>query len=221
MGAASIEGMIDVDMTFKLRLLPGVDGKQGPPTRTPIKEIFSMMEHNRKKVLICLSTGTDSMSTGYFTSVVKGIKEHVLAFILCPGAQVFWWLCRMGCIIEDVNCLIRHCLTLSQQQNVTKSKYIKDMGHAMIDQDGDIIHTVTTQGIYDLTLGLSGKERRRLVAGRAHKASAKTFGETKEGVMEAHNFSLQASITTIHAQKEKKQDVTSVVSARTLAKSVV
>jgi hypothetical protein len=60
-----------------------------------------------------------------------------------------------------------------------------------------------------------------LVAGRAHKAFTIIFGEAKEGAMEAHNFSLQASITTIHMQNEKKQDATSVASAtRTLAKSV-
>jgi hypothetical protein len=66
-GAASIEGMIDIDMTFNLRLLPGADRKQRPPTKTSVKEILSMMEHNGKKVWICLSTGTNGMSTWYFS----------------------------------------------------------------------------------------------------------------------------------------------------------
>jgi hypothetical protein len=90
----------------------------------------------------------------------------------------------------------------------------------VIDQTDvdDIINTATTQGIYDLTLGLSDKERRMLVAGKAHKkASAITFGEAKEGAMEAHNFSLQALITTIHTQNEMKQDTKLVALARTLA----
>jgi hypothetical protein len=89
MGAASIEGMIDANMTFELRLLPGVDRKQRPPTRTSVKEIFSMMENNGKKVWICLSTRINGMFTGCFTSVVKDIKGHAAAFILCPGAQVY------------------------------------------------------------------------------------------------------------------------------------
>ncbi len=89
MGAASIEGMIDIDTTFDLRLLPGVDGRQRPRTKTSAKEIFSMMEHNGKKVLICLSTRTNGMSTRYFSSVVEDIKAHVVAFILCPAAQVY------------------------------------------------------------------------------------------------------------------------------------
>ncbi len=50
MGAATIEGMIDVDTVFNLRLLPGADKKPQPPTKTPMKEIFSMMELNEKKV---------------------------------------------------------------------------------------------------------------------------------------------------------------------------
>ncbi len=57
---------------------------------------------------------------------------------------------------------------------MTKSKYVKDAGHAIIDQTDadDIINAVTTQGMYDLTLGLSNKERRTMVAGKAHEASA-------------------------------------------------
>jgi hypothetical protein len=206
MGVASIERMINVDTPFDLKLLPGVDGKQRPPTKMSVKEIFSMMEHNGKKVWICLSTRTNGMSTRYFSSIIKNIKEHVAVFILCPGAQVYWWLCHRNCMTEDINRLIWNRFTLSQQQKVTKSKYIKDEGHAVIDHTDvdDIINAATTQEIYDLTQGLSDKERRMLEAGKVHEASAITFRGAKEGVVEAHNFSLHASITTIHTQNEKK-----------------
>jgi hypothetical protein len=98
-----------------LCLLLGADGKPLPPTTTSVREVFSLMEINKKKVWICLSTGSNGMSTGYFLSIAEDIKEHVAAFVLCPGAQVYWWLCRRGCVTEDVNRLIRHCFTLSQQ----------------------------------------------------------------------------------------------------------
>jgi hypothetical protein len=76
MGAALIDGMIDINTSFTLRLLPGVDGKPRPPTTTSVRvrEVFSLMELNEKKVWICLSTGTNWMSTGYFFSVVEDIK---------------------------------------------------------------------------------------------------------------------------------------------------
>ncbi len=76
----------------------------------------------------------------------------------------------------------------------------------MIDHtDTDNINNAAMiQGKYNLTLGLSDKERRMLVAGKAHEASAITFGEGKEGAVEAHNFSSQALITTIHTQNKKK-----------------
>ncbi len=49
---------------------------------------------------------------------------------------------------------------LSQQQKVSKSKYLKDLGHAIIDQTdaNNISNAATTQDIYDLMLGLSDKE---------------------------------------------------------------
>jgi hypothetical protein len=206
MGAALIKGMIDIDTSFMLRLLSGADGKPRTPTTTLVREVFSLMEINEKKVWICLSTGSNGMFTGYFSSVVKDIKEHVAAFVQCPGAQEYWWLCRRGCVAKDINCLIRHCFTLSQQQKVTKFKYLKDLGHAAVDQSNadDIINAATTQGIYDLMLGLSDKERRVLVAGEAHKASAITYREAKERAVKAHNVSSKASVTTIHLSNERK-----------------
>jgi hypothetical protein len=197
MGAATIEGMLHMDTVFKLCLLPDAKGKSRQPTKTTIKEIFSMMtlpNPNQKpgqplahKVWICLSTGTNGMMMGYFSSIVPEIRDHVAAFTMCPAAQVYWWLRRRGCLTEDVNCLIRHCFTISQQQRVTKSKYMKDLGYAVVDdQDADdIINAATTQGIVDLTLGLSNKEKRMMVIGKTHDASTITFGEAKEGSMEA------------------------------------
>jgi hypothetical protein len=160
MGAAMLEGLINADTTFTLCLLPDADGKARPPTSTSVWEIFSLMEINDNKVWICSSTGLNGMSTGYFFSVVQEISKHVAAFIACPGAQVYWWLRHRGCITADINNLIQHCFTLSQQQKVTSSKYLKDLGHTVVDRtDGDdIIHASTSEGIYNLSLSLSDKE---------------------------------------------------------------
>jgi hypothetical protein len=222
MGAATIKGMINVDMVFDLRLLPEADGKPQPLAKTLVKEIFSMMELHGKKVWIRLSTGTNGTTTAYFLSVIEEIREHMAAFILCQAAQVYWWLQCRGCLTEDINRLIPHCFTLSQQQKVTKSKYVKDAGHVIIDQTDadDIINAATTQGIYDLTLGLSDKERRTIVTGKAHEASVITYREARGGLMEAHNFLSAASITSIHTRNKKKRDTSSVATAKSLAKSV-
>ena len=203
MGAAMLDGLIDVDTSFSLRLLPDAEGNPREPTTTSIREIFNLMEIQGHKVWICLSTGSNGLTTGYFSSVVQTISEHVTAFVACPGAQVYWWLRRRGCLTEDVNKLIRHCFTLSQQQKVTASKYLKELGHAVVDKtDGDdIIQASSSVGIFDLTLGLSDKERRSL-ASCGHDAAAITFGEAKEGAIEAHNFLSALSLTFLHSAKE-------------------
>jgi hypothetical protein len=104
-----------------------------------------------------------------------------------------------------MNNLIRHCFTLSQQQKVTSSKYLKDLGHAVVERtDGDdIIHSSTSEGIYDLTLGLSDKECWLLIALHGYDAAAITYGKAKEGAVEAHNFSAALSVTSLHSAKEK------------------
>ncbi len=87
-----------------------------------------MMEIAGKKVWLCVVWESKGIHTGYFSSVVEEIKAHVLAFIHCPAAQVYYWLKRKGCIGEDVNRLIRKCFTVEQQQKVTTSRYIKEKG---------------------------------------------------------------------------------------------
>jgi hypothetical protein len=93
-----------------------------------------MMEVNSKKVWICLAKGSNGNYTGYFSSVVEPINTHVKNFVACPGAQVYWWLRRRGCLMEDVNRMVRHCFTLDQQQKITRSKYITDKGYAVLDE---------------------------------------------------------------------------------------
>ncbi len=77
-----------------------------------------------------------------------------------------------------------------------------------------------TQGIFDLTLGLSDKEKRMMAIGKIHNASAITFGKAKEGSMEAYNFSLVQSVTSTHSINEKKKAAKTNALVRSLAKSV-
>ena len=127
------------------------------------------------------------------------------AFITCSGAQVYWWLRRWGCITMDVNKLIRYCFTLSQQQKVLSSKYLKDLGHAVVDTSdkNNIIQASNLEGILDLCLGSSDRERRSLVTMKGYDAAAIIYGDAKEGLIEAHNFSAALSVTSLHSKKEK------------------
>jgi hypothetical protein len=173
-----------------------------------------------RKVWICMARGSKGNYTGYFSSVVTLISTHVTNFVACPGAQVYWWLRRRGCLAEDVNKLVRHCFTLDQQQKITKLKYVSKKGYAVLDKkdSDDIINAATGEGIYDMSLGLSDTELRTATAGRSYEASAIMFGEAKEGAFVAHNFSSSASVTTIHSKN--MGDSGSVTMVKTLAKLV-
>jgi hypothetical protein len=116
--------------------------------------------------------------------------------------------------------MIRHCFTLDQQQKVTKLKYIANKGYAILDEANldDIINAVAGADIYDTTLGLLDKEQRTAAMSKGYDASAIMFGEAKEGAVEAHNFSFEASVTTIHSKN--MDDSRTVATESTLAKSV-
>jgi len=109
---------------------------------------------------------------------------------------------------------------VEKQQKVTKSKYIKEKGIAVMKEsdEDDIINAANKTGLFDMSLGLSDKEQRERMARSGYNESAISFGEAKVGSMETYNFSAGASITTVHAEKEGKG--TSVASAKTMVKSV-
>jgi hypothetical protein len=130
------------------------------------------------------------------------INTHVMNFVSCPGAQVYWWLRQRGCLAEDVNRMVCYCFRLAQQQKITKSKYASNKGYAVLDKtDSDnIINAVAREGIYDMLLGLSDRERRTATASKGYNASAILFEEAKEGAAKAHNFSSSMSITMINSK---------------------
>ncbi len=110
---------------------------------------------------------------------------------------------------------------MDQQQKVTKLKYIKDKGIAVMKdkEEEDIINAANNSGLFDMTLGLSDNDQCKRVAKCGYKKSAISFGDAKVGLMEAYNISSGASITTVHAEKERK--CTLVKSAKRITKSVL
>ncbi len=114
LGAASINGVIDADLFFTLRLVLDLDGTPREPTNTSLRDVFQMMEVDGRKVWICIARGSNRKYTGYFSSVLESINAHVTNFVACPGAQVYWWLRQKGCLAEDVNRMVRHCFMLDQ-----------------------------------------------------------------------------------------------------------
>jgi hypothetical protein len=89
----------------------------------------------------------------------------------------------------------------------------------MKDSDeNNIINMAHNSGLFDMSLGLSKKEQRKRMSTTNYNESAILFGEAKAGSMEAYNISSEASITTLHAEKEGGGVL--VASAKTMAKSV-
>jgi hypothetical protein len=83
--------------------MPDTDNKPRDPTQTLVKDVFSMMEVNGRKVWICLARGSNGSYTGYFSSVMESINLHGMNLVACLRAQAYWWLRRRGCLAEDVN----------------------------------------------------------------------------------------------------------------------
>jgi hypothetical protein len=161
MGVATIPGIVTATRKFMLHLTPDKNGQPRAPTEKTLMEILRLMEIEGKKVWLCINCKlSNGIHTGYFSSVVDEIKTYVAAFIRFSAAQVYYWLKHKGCLGKDVNRLIRKCLTVDQQQKVTKSKYIKEKGFAVMKDSNEnyIINAANNLGLFDMSLGLSEKE---------------------------------------------------------------
>ncbi len=64
----------------------GAEGKPREPMQTLVKDVFSMMEVNGRKVWVCLARGSNGSYTGYFSSVMESINVHVTNFVVCLGS---------------------------------------------------------------------------------------------------------------------------------------
>ena len=67
-GAAQIGGAVDIDTHFTLCLTPDIKNKPRVPTVASVREVFEMMEVQKKKVWICLAKNANGSITGYFSS---------------------------------------------------------------------------------------------------------------------------------------------------------
>ncbi len=90
LGAASINRVINADSFFTLRLTPDLGGTPREPTNISLRDVFRMMEVDGRKVWICMARGSNGKYTGYFSSAMESIKAHVMNFVACLGAQVYW-----------------------------------------------------------------------------------------------------------------------------------
>jgi hypothetical protein len=68
MGTAQIGGVVNIDSHFTLHLTPDAKNKPRERTVASVREVFEMMEVQKKKVWICLAKNANGSITGYFSS---------------------------------------------------------------------------------------------------------------------------------------------------------
>ena len=221
MGSTVISGLINADKRFTLRRIDE-NGKGIPAIKKSVSDVLRYEKLWGEKVWLCVSKGTEGTYTGYFLSVIGGIRSYIPNWSLCPAAQIFWFLLRKGCVKEDVVKMIKGCFSIAEQRKCTKSRFSKSQGFAVVmDESGkDIIQVAQKSKAYDTTLGLSDKEKREMAA--ANGGGFISFGDAIEGAVEAHNFSSSISLKSVTPGKQSKRKPGSADSTggKTLAESI-
>ena len=89
------------------------------------------------------------------------IKSYIEQWTQCPAAQIYWFLLRKGCNLEDVRNMIRGCFSIEEVAKVSRSRWSKTRQFAVVDTGAgmDISNVANNNRAYDTNLGLSDKER--------------------------------------------------------------
>ena len=160
LGAAMLLRVIEMSK----KMIARIDDEEGNPHTTitkSVKDVLMAMIVDDRKIWQCISRSTNGRFTGYFDSVEDNICKEVEDVAKSLGAAVFWFLMRKGAVQEDVVKLIKRCFTLTEQQKCTRSRYSTSRGCIVDDlAEKDIINSVKKSGAFDMTHGLSEKEKK-------------------------------------------------------------
>ena len=161
MGAASINGLINFTKKFVL-CRTNEDGSPATAIKKSVQNIMRYKTLNGDKVWLSAIPKACGGVTGYFSCVLPGIKKYIEHWTLCPAAQIFWFLLRKDCNKEDVKKMIQGSFSIDEQRKVTRSRYSKSLGFAVVDNGSgmDITNVAKLFKAYDTDLGLSDKEKR-------------------------------------------------------------
>ena len=103
---------------------------------------------------------------------------------------------------SDIEKRFRKCFLTDQLKKITRSKYNKLARYAVVEEEqcDNIIRAAEEAGV-NTTLGLSQQAIQERHQNREYNASAITYGEVREGAMDAHNFTDELSLTTTKTNK--------------------
>lgn len=211
-GSVPISGLRDADKEFTLRRLPDAKNRAQPPMELTIKTVMRDMKFKGKMLWLCVLKADNGRYTGYFSSGDAVLTAYVQAFLLCPAAQIYFYLLKRGYYKSDVERLIRNTFNFEQQSLIAETKYNADTRLAYIksekDEFMDIIQaSYSATSAIDSTAGLSEAQ---LKLRQAQKDAV--VGKLKVGDINHYDFDDGQSITSVHTKAHDDGDDISLAS---------
>lgn len=209
-GTVPISGLRDADKEITLRRLPDSKNKPQPAMQLNIKQVMRDMKFKGKLLWLCVLKADNGRYVGYFSSGDAVLTAYTQAFLLCPAAQVYFYLLKRGYLKADVDRLIRNTFNFEQQSLIAETRYNAETRLAYIksekDEFMDIISAAyNPETAVDPSAGLSDAQLKLRQA-----QSEVVVGTLKAGAINYYNFDDGQSITTIHTRAAADDDDNSI-----------
>lgn len=205
-GEVPISGLRNADKEITLRRLPDAKNRPQPPATLTVKQIMRDMRFKGKLLWLCVLKADNGRYTGYFVSGDAMLTADVQAFLLCPGAQIYWYLLRRGYYKSDVDRLIRNTFNFEQQSLVADTKYNAQTRLAFIRSGKDEFMDII-QASYNADSGIdptAGLTEAQIKLRNSQKEAV--VGTLKANDINYYNFDDGQSITTVHTKVPDDDD---------------
>ena len=65
----------------------------------------------------------DGSVLAYFSNVIKGIEIYVDNWMMCPAANIHWFLIKKGCDEDNVNRMLAKCFSPDEMVKIGNVSY--------------------------------------------------------------------------------------------------
>ena len=101
----------------------------------------------------------DRLVLAYFSNVIKDIETYVDNWMMCPAANINWFLIKKGCDKGDVNRMLAKCFSPDKMVKIGNVSYNGPLVVLKGKVHIDMTEMVKSSRQFDMDRGLSKEEK--------------------------------------------------------------
>ena len=121
--------------------------------------ILDYLKWDDEKVFQSVWEMEDGSVLAFFSNVIQDIETYVDNWMMCPAANLYWFLIRKGCDEDDVSKMLQICFSPDEVAKINKVSYNGPLAVLKEKYHLDMTDVVKNSRLFDMDRGLSKEEK--------------------------------------------------------------